>query len=91
MYRQANLINPNDYLVRENLACALLRHSNFEEGFKFFESRLEKSNKQNISIGLLPFATRIELPLFLVVIVLIFLGGILGIILAKASNIFNRR
>ena len=48
LYRKANSINPDDHLVRENLACALLRHSYFEEGFEFFESRLEKANKQNI-------------------------------------------
>jgi len=48
LYKKANSINPSDYMVRENLSCALLRHSYFNEGFEFFESRLEKDNKQNI-------------------------------------------
>ena len=48
IYRKANLIKPTDILVKDNLACALLRHSYFEEGFDFFESRLNKTNFEKI-------------------------------------------
>ena len=48
------------------------------------------SNKENIAIGLLPFNDKLELPVFLFVVILLFLGGLLGIILVKISNLFNK-
>ncbi len=48
------------------------------------------SNKENIAIGLLPFNDKLEIPVFLFVIILLFLGGLLGIIFVKISNLFNK-
>ena len=48
------------------------------------------SNKENIAIGLLPFNDKLELPVFLFVVILLFLGGLLGIIFVKISNLFNK-
>lgn len=48
------------------------------------------SNKENIAIGLLPFNDKLEIPVFLFVVILLFLGGLLGIIFVKVSNLFNK-
>ena len=48
------------------------------------------SNKENISIGFLPFNDKLEIPVFLFVVILLFLGGLLGIIFVKISNLFNK-
>ena len=48
------------------------------------------SNKENIAIGLLPFNDKLEIPVFLFVVILLFLGGLLGIIFVKISNLFNK-
>ena len=48
------------------------------------------SNKENISIGLLPFNDKLEIPVFLFAVILLFLGGLLGIIFVKISNLFNK-
>jgi len=48
------------------------------------------SNKENISIGFLPFNDKLEIPVFLYTIILLFLGGLLGIIFVKISNLFNK-
>ena len=48
------------------------------------------SNKENIAIGLLPFNDKLEIPIFLFVVILLFLGGLLGIIFVKISNLFNK-
>ena len=48
------------------------------------------SNKENIAIGLLPFNDKLEIPVFLLVVILLFLGGLLGIIFVKISNLFNK-
>ena len=48
------------------------------------------SNKENIAIGLLPFNDKLELPVFLFVVILLFLGGLLGIIFVKISNLFDK-
>ena len=48
------------------------------------------SNKENIAIGFLPFNDKLEMPVFLFVVILLFLGGLLGIIFVKISNLFNK-
>ena len=48
------------------------------------------SNKENIAIGFLPFNDKLEIPVFLFVVILLFLGGVLGIIFVKVSNLFNK-
>lgn len=48
------------------------------------------SNKENIAIGFLPFNDKLEIPVFLLVVILLFLGGLLGIIFVKISNLFNK-
>ena len=48
------------------------------------------SNKENIALGLLPFNDKLEIPVFLFVVILLFLGGLLGIIFVKISNLFNK-
>tara|TARA_B100000745_G_scaffold280401_1_gene212461 strand:- start:457 stop:672 length:216 start_codon:yes stop_codon:yes gene_type:complete len=48
------------------------------------------SNKENIAIGFLPFNDKLEIPVFLFVVILLFLGGLLGIIFVKISNLFNK-
>jgi len=48
------------------------------------------SNKENIAIGFLPFNDKLEIPVFLFVVILLFLGGLLGIIFVKVSNLFNK-
>ena len=48
------------------------------------------SNKENIVIGFLPFNDKLEIPVFLFVVILLFLGGLLGIIFVKISNLFNK-
>ena len=48
------------------------------------------SNKENIAIGFLPFNDKLEIPVFLFVGILLFLGGLLGIIFVKISNLFNK-
>ena len=48
------------------------------------------SNKENIAIGLFPFNDKLEIPVFLFVVILLFLGGLLGIIFVKISNLFNK-
>jgi|TARA_B100001964_G_scaffold164338_1_gene180387 tetratricopeptide (TPR) repeat protein len=42
-WKKANSINPDDANVGDMLACVLLKHFHFEEGFNFFESRLKKN------------------------------------------------
>ena len=49
------------------------------------------SNKEYISIGILPLEKRLEIPVFLFSILLIFVGLIIGIVLTKISNIFNNK
>ena len=49
------------------------------------------SNKAYISIGILPLEKRLEIPVFLFSILLIFVGLIIGIVLTKISNIFNNK
>ena len=49
------------------------------------------SNKEYISIGILPLEKRLEIPVFLFSILLIFVGLIIGIVLTKISNIFNSK
>ena len=48
------------------------------------------SNKENIAIGFLPFNDKWEIPVFLLVVILLFLGGLIGIIFVKISNLFNK-
>ena len=48
------------------------------------------SNKENIAIGFLPFNDKLEIPVFLFVVILLFLGGLLGIIFVKISNLFDK-
>ena len=48
------------------------------------------SNKENIAIGFLPFNDKLEIPVFLFVVILLFLVGLLGIIFVKISNLFNK-
>ena len=48
------------------------------------------SNKENIAIGFLPFNDKLEIPVFLLVVILLFLGGLIGIIFVKISNLFNK-
>lgn len=49
------------------------------------------SNKDYISIGILPLENRLEIPVFLFSILLIFVGLIIGIVLTKISNIFSNK
>ncbi len=49
------------------------------------------SNKEYISIGILPLEKRLEIPVFLFSILLIFVGLIIGIVLTKISNILNNK
>ena len=46
-FKKANLINPEHIETKDNLACALLRHKDFQDGFDLFDARLKKTKFLN--------------------------------------------
>ena len=56
----------------------------------FFVILFSISNKDYISIGLLPFSSKLEFPVFIFIIIVLFLGIFLGMIFVKISNIIKK-